>query len=236
MTERGQNVYTRCKMLQDLYLLCKYITSVISATSVRNNTKKKNVKGKKNPSSVWDTGGCGTPKRRGHGHRGLEAVSLPSPPSLAGFIMIYPMQIWPFLRVTFIAFGKSSRGQHSGEELAWKPTAWAEERELELGIYQTDSPRALRAPLGCTQSRNSPPAPAESPAPACQQLLTLSPNRGAFLSFFSWYFVVWMLIPLTKLSPMLFPFSFPLISFSQWKREKKKEGKGEKKKRKYQPA
>lgn len=38
MTERGQNVYMRYKMLQDLYLLCKYITSVISATSLMNNT------------------------------------------------------------------------------------------------------------------------------------------------------------------------------------------------------
>lgn len=94
------------------------------------------------------------------------------------------------------------------------------------------------SPGPALRAGTAPPAPAESPAPAWQQLLTLSPNRGAFLSFFSWYFVVWMLIPLTKLSPMLFPFSFPLISFSQWKKKKKrkKEGKEKKKKKEKIPA
>lgn len=135
-----------------------------------------------------------------------------------GFMMIYPMQIWPFLQVTFIAFGKSSHGQHRGEELAWKQTDWVAERELELGIHQADSRQP--SPGQTLREGNSLPTTASPAAPGCKQLLTLSPNRGSFLRLFSWYLAVWMLIPLTKLSPMLFPPSFLLISFSQWEKKR----------------
>lgn len=88
------------------------------------------------------------------------------------------------------------------------------------------------AVVSCPQGRHLEKATASQPplatgrasAPGCKQLLTLSPNRGSFLRLFSWYLAVWMLIPLTKLSPMLFPPSFSLIFFSQWKKKKRRGG------------
>lgn len=145
------------------------------------------------------------------------------------------MQIWPFLQATFIAFGKSNHGQHSGgggEELAWKQIDWIAERELELGIYQTDRAWAvISRPQGRRLGKaTASQPPRRAPAPGCKQLLTLSPNSGSFLRLFSRYLLVWMLIPLTKLFPLLFSALFPLNLFLSM--EKKKGGGGGEKKKK----
>lgn len=150
--------------------------------------------------------------------------------SLEAFIMI-PNANLTFLTSDFYCFWQKQPWTTQWGRAGLEANSLSCGKEnLNSEFIKLTAPRHSELPWASTQSRNSPPAPAERPAPACQQLLTLSPNRGAFLSFFSWYFVVWMLIPLTKLSPMLFPFSFPLISFSQWKKEKKRVREKKKKK------
>lgn len=187
---------------------------------------------------MCDTGGCGTSKRSGHGHRGPDAVSLPSPPSLAAwkvssrFTQCKSDLSYEWL---LLLLAKAAVDNTVGKSWLGSKQPELQRGNLNSEFIKLTAPGHSELPRA-TQSRNSPPAPAESPAPACQQLLTLSPNRGAFLSFFSWYFVVWMLIPLTKLSPMLFPFSFCLISFSQWKKEKKRVREKKKKENTSQPS
>lgn len=144
---------------------------------------------------VWNTGSWGTSERPGPGRGGMHTCQSaePSQPGLSarsfeGFIMIYPMQTRPFLQVTFIAFGKSSHGQHKGRTGFEANRLNCRERTWTWNISNWQRPGSRQPSPGQTlgegKSLVTTTATARAPAPGCKQLLTLSPNRGSFWGSF----------------------------------------------------
>lgn len=127
---------------------------------------------------------------------GCTLVSLPSPPSLLRQPGALKVSSWftqcksdlSYERLLLL-LAKAAVDNTVGEELAWKQTDWIAERQLELGIHQTDSAWAVVSrPQGRhlekATASEPPMATARAPAPACKQLLTLSPNRASFWEAF----------------------------------------------------
>lgn len=160
-------------------------------------------------------------------------VSPPSPPS-----PVQQQQLWRFhhnlpnANLTFLMsdfpwlLAKAAVDNTEGKNWLGSKQNWIAESELELGIDQTDSARAVVGrPRGRhlekARASQAPPA-AESPCTWLQAVTDLASTQGTFLEALFLIFSSLNANPFNKTVPVLFSPSFPLISFSQWKKNNPK--------------
>lgn len=129
-----------------------------------------------------------------------------------------------FLTSDFYCFWQKQPRTTQGKNWLWSKQTELQGENLNLEYIKLTAPGQSSAVSRADTRRRQEPCNnhghSESPCTWLQAITDIIPKQGIFLRLFSWYLAVWMLIPLTKLSLMLFPPSFPLISFSQWRKKK----------------
>lgn len=182
---------------------------------------------------MWDTGGCGTSRRSGHGHRGLDPVSLPGPPSLAArkvppwFTQCKSDLSYEWLLLLLAkaavdnAVGKSWLGRK-------QPELWR--GNLNLEYIKVTAPGQPAAPQGRHSEQEQRPSTGTEPSTCLPAITDIISKQGSFSELLFLIFSSLNANPFDKTVPYAFSVLLPLNLFLPVEKKRKKRGWKKKKK------
>lgn len=174
---------------------------------------------------MWDTGGCGTSTRSGHGHRGC--VSLSSPPSLAAWkVSSWFTQCKSDLSYQWVLLLLAKAAVDNTVRKSW---LGREQPELQRGNFNSEfikltAPGHWELPRASTQSRNSPPSPGTEPSTCLAAISDIISKQGSFSELLFLIFCSLNANPFDKTVPYAFSVLFPLNLFLPVEKKEKKRG------------